>query len=158
MSINTLLNLVNSNGDKLFTENDLNRLQRILAGLTTKMGESLSDFSNPEYLYFFSSLAIKYSLDDVIKFIENRDDDGNIEQWPDIITMFLSEPDMINERIKHLRSVAKFHATFINEGSEKCRKCGSFNTVTQEKQLRSSDEPTSIKVICNDCGVVWRIQ
>jgi DNA-directed RNA polymerase subunit M/transcription elongation factor TFIIS len=43
------------------------------------------------------------------------------------------------------------------EGLYICGKCGSDKTVYTEKQLRSSDEPMSVIVKCENCGHGWRI-
>lgn len=44
------------------------------------------------------------------------------------------------------------------KGAFKCKRCGSVETISAEKQTRSADEPMSIKVTCIACGLNWKAQ
>ena len=42
------------------------------------------------------------------------------------------------------------------KGLYTCRACGSKETVSVEKQLRSADEPMTLIITCVVCGKTWR--
>lgn len=44
------------------------------------------------------------------------------------------------------------------EAGEKCRKCGSTETISIEKQCRSADEAATIKITCINCKFRWTAQ
>jgi DNA-directed RNA polymerase subunit M/transcription elongation factor TFIIS len=46
----------------------------------------------------------------------------------------------------------------VTKGAVDCRKCGSEETISMEKQTRSADEPTSVYVFCTQCKHKWRAQ
>jgi len=46
----------------------------------------------------------------------------------------------------------------VAKGAVDCKKCGSDETLSVEKQTRSSDEPMTIMVTCLQCGHKWRAQ
>ena len=43
------------------------------------------------------------------------------------------------------------------EGAYKCSECHSKNTIQQEMQTRSADEPMTIFITCQNCGKRWKI-
>ncbi|MNL13397.1 Transcription factor S-II (TFIIS) [compost metagenome] len=53
--------------------------------------------------------------------------------------------DLNNYRMKQITS----------KGIHKCKSCGSKETISSEKQTRSADEPTTVKVECIHCGKKW---
>ncbi len=46
----------------------------------------------------------------------------------------------------------------ISKGAIDCKKCGSEETLSIERQIRSADEPASIFSSCIQCGYKWRSQ
>lgn len=46
----------------------------------------------------------------------------------------------------------------VGKGAIDCVKCGSENTVSVEKQMRSADEPMSVIVTCMSCSYKWFAQ
>jgi len=44
------------------------------------------------------------------------------------------------------------------EAGEKCRKCGSTETISVSKQTRSADEAATIKITCINCKFRWTAQ
>jgi len=46
----------------------------------------------------------------------------------------------------------------VEVGAVNCKKCGSQETMSVEKQQRSSDEPMTIKVTCLQCNYKWTAQ
>lgn len=46
----------------------------------------------------------------------------------------------------------------VAKGAVDCKKCGSEETLSVEKQLRSADEPMTIRVTCLQCGYKWTAQ
>jgi transcription elongation factor S-II len=53
--------------------------------------------------------------------------------------------------------IAKANDIDPSKGGEfRCGRCKSTNTVHNEKQTRSSDEPMTVFVCCLNCGKRWR--
>jgi hypothetical protein len=46
----------------------------------------------------------------------------------------------------------------VSKGAIDCKKCGSDETLSVEKQTRSADEPMTIMVTCLACNHKWRAQ
>ncbi len=46
----------------------------------------------------------------------------------------------------------------VSKGAVDCKKCQSDETLSIERQIRSSDEPMTIRVICLQCGYKWTAQ
>lgn len=46
----------------------------------------------------------------------------------------------------------------VGIGAVNCKKCGSLETMSVEKQTRSADEPMTIRVTCIQCGYKWTAQ
>ena len=46
----------------------------------------------------------------------------------------------------------------VVQGAVDCRRCGSGETLSLEKQNRGADEATSIRVTCLQCGYKWSAQ
>ncbi len=46
----------------------------------------------------------------------------------------------------------------VSKGAINCRKCGSEETLSVSKQIRSADEPESILANCLSCKHRWRVQ
>ncbi len=46
-----------------------------------------------------------------------------------------------------------------NKSTEKCKKCGRYNVMFQEIQMRSIDEPPTIFYLCTNykCNATWRV-
>lgn len=45
----------------------------------------------------------------------------------------------------------------IKEGLYKCSKCGSRKVISNEMQVRSADEGTTVFCTCSNCGNKWKI-
>ena len=46
----------------------------------------------------------------------------------------------------------------VSKGAVDCKKCGSDETIAVEKQVRSADEPMTIRVTCLQCQYKWTAQ
>ena len=46
----------------------------------------------------------------------------------------------------------------VTKGAVDCKKCGSEETISVEKQIRSADEPMTIRVTCLQCKHKWTAQ
>ena len=64
--------------------------------------------------------------------------------------------DSAREKMKHfIRQIEKSQGAFENLLCT-CFKCGSNNTLSVTKQVRSADEGTSVFNECRDCHNKWR--
>ena len=46
----------------------------------------------------------------------------------------------------------------VSVGAVNCKRCNSMETLSVEKQNRSSDEPMTIRVFCTQCKYKWTAQ
>lgn len=46
----------------------------------------------------------------------------------------------------------------VTKGAVDCKRCGSEETISVEKQIRSADEPMTIRVTCLQCKYRWTAQ
>lgn len=69
---------------------------------------------------------------------------------------FQNSPEMELSRQKASIDKEIFNSKIeASKGAFKCRRCGSEETISVEKQMRRADEPTTIKVTCLSCGNKW---
>ena len=72
--------------------------------------------------------------------------------------MLFENPLMEKTRDKFILDMDIFKNSVEVEAGEKCRKCGSEETISVVLQLRSADEASSIKHVCLGCGKKWASQ
>lgn len=102
-------------------------------------------------LYEVISIIVQLGFDQTIAFLIRAD--------------VVSADEIIfeNPTMKQAQDKAKIDAEIyrnkitVSKGMFKCPVCGSHNTVSAEKQVRSADEPASIFVSCLSGGHRWRI-
>jgi DNA-directed RNA polymerase subunit M/transcription elongation factor TFIIS len=74
------------------------------------------------------------------------------------IGILFTSPLLDNERKKAIIDLETYRQKVeAREGLYECR-CGSSNTRSFERQIRSADEPAAIFVVCQDCLRTWREQ
>lgn len=159
--IKTILTNITYKKDNLFDKNQINLLTNLKLG-----NEFLFDIND---LYFF------YEFIYLFKFY--RDNNPN---WFNIVFSFLNNnwlkyfkgtnneirkkiiylnPLLNNLKVDNLIDLDILKNQNISqEGIYSCRKCGSKETISIEKQVRSADEPATVLVSCIHCKHVFRIQ
>ena len=110
----------------------------------------------------------------VLEILHNIKDDKNKEFRQNIVDgkisgeelSIMDENDMLNEnKRKEIQKKIdnKIKALIVEkeeskeEGAYKCSECHSKNTIQQEMQTRSADEPMTIFITCQNCGKRWKI-
>ncbi len=79
----------------------------------------------------------------------------SFEDYKDLLFQL---PTISNQREKVKTEISLITSKLDAVESEfECRKCHSFNTVAIEKQTRSADEASTVKVKCLDCTHVYRL-
>ena len=124
-----------------------------LKNITFADGESITDNSDLMYEIIGSIREAGYDVT-----IESLKPGNGVYKT---ISEFINAlPLNSNSRYKYESNLENFHAVIKNKSIYRCHytKCGSDNTIIQEKQTRSADEPTTIIVICEDCGSRRRVQ
>jgi len=72
--------------------------------------------------------------------------------------MLFENPLLEKNREKFILDLDIFRNTAKVEAGEKCRKCGSEETISVVKQVRSCDEIQQIKITCLHCKHKWNAQ
>ncbi|KAK3091263.1 hypothetical protein FSP39_018422 [Pinctada imbricata] len=79
----------------------------------------------------------------------------------------MTAEEMASDALKELRAkltkeAINDHQMAKNEGTTtdlfKCGKCGKHNCTYNQLQTRSSDEPMTTFVFCNECGNRWKVR
>tara|TARA_R110001599_G_scaffold185480_1_gene379749 strand:- start:76 stop:528 length:453 start_codon:yes stop_codon:yes gene_type:complete len=150
MSISELISL-QKDGRSLVSEKEAQNL----FNLTFENGEVMLD--DTEFLYEISWLLNETDYDIVYNFLnagwEKVLGSENIRQ-----KILFQNPLMEPARNKFTSDMNIYKTRVEVEAGEKCRKCGSMETISLSKQSRSCDEMTSIKIICINCKFRWSAQ
>lgn len=80
------------------------------------------------------------------------------KEFKDYADLLFNFPTISNQKEKVKTEIALITSKLNAVESEfECRKCHSFNTLAIEKQTRSADEASTVKVKCLDCSHVYRL-
>lgn len=134
---NILSFLKNSKGEKLFSDENINKLN------TLKIDN--------KYIYYLLNDFERYGFDSVFKELEDK----NLSNREKIF-----QTDSFGELRK--KFAIKNRAFLQKEEASKgifgiCSKCKKDEVVYREKQTRSADEPMTYFVKCINCGNNWKL-
>ena len=150
MSISELISL-QKDGRSLVSQKEAQKL----FNLTFENGEVMLD--DTEFLYEISWLLNETDYDIVYNFLnagwEKVLGSENIRQ-----KILFQNPLMEPARNKFTSDMNIYKTRVEVEAGEKCRKCGSMETISLSLQQRSCDEMTSIKITCINCKFRWSAQ
>nr|QBK93339.1 MAG: transcription factor S-II [Pithovirus LCPAC404] len=138
--------------------NAIDSLQSITPKLSEeKQFENLFDRNNElmkkEWLYEISNLIGNLGVNRTLNYLKNHIDEN--------LTDLFQHSELMN---KYVIAASKEKLDFLvkdvtTEGIYRCRKkgCGSLKTIASQKQTRSADEPSTIKVTCTICESVFKL-
>lgn len=153
--VNVLPSIVKEDGSPLVTQE-----QAItLTSLRFSNGEVVMEPSDKYFSYEIVNMLNKINYEVVYNFL-STDWIGVFGNIPDIRRKILFDnPLLSSAKDKQLLDMEIFRRRIdVVEGGVKCKKCGSDNTISMEKQTRSADEPMTIMVTCQQCRHHWRAQ
>ena len=130
-----------------------------LAGIKLISGEPLLTLTDRYFVYEVTNLLNRLDYEVVYNFLtaDWHKVFGNVH---DIRKKILFENPLLDparEKLKMDMEIFRGKVD-VGVGAIDCRKCGSKETISVEKQLRSCDEPMSIFVTCLQCGNKWQAQ
>ena len=141
--------LEDSIGDPLLLDDQYKKLEEI----TLTDGQKFFSFTaiKRPLLYQIISQIYLFGFDSVYESLISKQF-ASIEEY-----FFHASPSMNSSRQKAKVDNEIFrNKVEVVEGVFKCGKCGSRETVSTEKQMRSADEPMTIFVRCTQCGNKWK--
>ena len=152
--------LKNKDGNPLVTPTQANEL----VSLHFKNGEQILDLKYDYFIY--EVINMLYRLDyDVVKNFLSTDWENIFESAPGVpiskirSKMIFENPLMKPAKEKFALDMEIFRDRVdVSKGAVDCKKCGSDQTISIEKQIRSADEPMSIRVTCVQCRYTWIAQ
>ena len=104
----------------------------------------LNKFEDKEFLYETIWLIKERGYEEALDFITKDD---------------IFENPLLDKAKQKFYTDMNIYKTRVEvEAGEKCRKCGSVETISVTKQTRSGDEISSIKIICLNCRFRWTVQ
>ncbi len=135
-----------------------------LTSLRFKRGDAVLDLEHRYFIYEVVNLLNSLDYEVVFNFLST--------DWE---TVFESAPGL---PISNLRNKIMFENPLMDPAKERlaldmeifrnrvdvqkgavdCKKCGSDETISVEKQIRSADEPMTIRVTCLQCQHKWTAQ
>jgi len=149
----TLTSLKKEDGTNLVTKEQSNEL----LSLKFSDGEPILTLEDRNFLYETVWLLNENGYDITYNFLSAG--------WEKVLGSYNIRKKMLFENPLLEKAKDKFN-TDLNiyktkvtvESGEKCRKCGSVETISLTKYLRSADEPPIIKINCLSCKARWSIQ
>jgi len=143
--------LRNIDGDPLLTSRQIDQLDDLMLD-----DRPLMSPSDPEFIMEMAYLINEYGFDEAYNFLsqdwdEIRDASRKYIMFESPTMQRLRQNMMINLEI-YKRQIE------FGKGVENCLRCNAEETLATKKQMRSADEPETIKVKCLQCGFEWTAQ
>jgi DNA-directed RNA polymerase subunit M/transcription elongation factor TFIIS len=130
-----------------------------LTSLKFPNGEAVLRLNDRYFVYEVVNLLNSLSYDIVYNFLaaDWTKVFGNVH---DIRKKILLENPLLEPEREKLQLYMEIfrNRVDVSKGAIDCKKCGSDETISVEKQIRSADEPMTIKVTCLQCGFKWNAQ
>lgn len=147
-NINTLDNILKNYTyiDKDDKEKKLDQSQiKKLLNLKKKDGSDMLDIDLSYFLIDLLGLITELGFEEALKYYKDKKADKERE------IIFDSMPFANAKRINYIDLVSSLIEEKV-EGIYKCKKCGSWNTITKTIQTRRADEAATEFTNCKDCG------
>ncbi len=133
----------------------------IISLLNLQLGdEKLITMDYPDFVYEIVNLLIVIGYEQTFNFL-NKDWTeifGDTVNQSDIRKKILfRSPLLKNTQEKFISDLQIFENVSVEAG-EKCKRCGSEQTISTVKQTRSCDEAATIEITCLECRFHWRAQ
>jgi len=128
-----------------------------LTGLKFSNGENILNLEDRNFLYEIVWLIKEKGYDIAYNFLS--------ADWEKVLgshnirkKMLFENPLMEPAKDKFYLDMNIYKTRVEVEAGEKCRKCGSTETISLTKQTRSADEAATIKITCINCKFRWTAQ
>ena len=152
--VSTLLAIKkNGNGKSILT----NDQAKELSSLKFRDGEYRLTLEDRNFIYEIMWLLKEVGFDKTYNFLS--------ADWEKVLgshnirkRMLFENPLLDRARDKFILDMDIFKTQVQVEAGEKCRKCGSEETISVFEYLRSLDEPPVQRCSCVFCGNKWRAQ
>ena len=150
--VSTLL-AIKKNGKSILT----NDQARELSSLKFRDGEYRLTLEDRNFVYEIVWLLKEVGYEKTYNFLS--------ADWEKVLgshnirkRMLFENPLLDRARDKFILDMDIFKTTVQVEAGEKCRKCGSEETISVTMQTRSADEASTIKHVCVACKNRWTSQ
>ena len=150
--VSTLLS-VKKNGKSILT----NDQGKELSSLKFRDGEYRLTLEDRNFIYEIMWLLKEVGFDKTFNFLS--------ADWEKVLgshnirkRMLFENPLLDRARDKFILDMDIFKTTVQVEAGEKCRKCGSEETISVVSYIRSLDEPPRVAVKCLACSHKWNAQ
>jgi DNA-directed RNA polymerase subunit M/transcription elongation factor TFIIS len=152
---NVLPTLKKSNGSPLLTYDQA----VALSSLKFSTGEQILGLNNRYFVYEVVNMLNSLDYEVVYNFLSAdwAKVFGNVH---DLRKKIILENPLLEPSREKLQLDMEIFRNRVDvvKGAIDCKKCGSEETISVEKQIRSADEPMTIKVTCLQCGFKWTAQ
>ena len=149
----TLISLKKEDESSLVTEDQATNL----SSLKFKNDEFILTMEDRNFLYEVVWMLNELGYDITYNFL-SADWEKVLGSYNIRKRMLFENPLLDEARNKFDRDMNIYKTQVTVESGEKCRKCGSINTISITSYQRSSDEAPIIKIICLDCKYRWNTQ
>jgi len=116
-------------------------------------GSSVISLIDKELLY---ELFTTTNIEVIVNYLTTGQTGLGKNLWSNRSSVLLNLPLYAPSAWKFNRDLENYHEVIRGEGMFPCPKCGSKDTTISERQTRSADEPTTIKIICRSCNAATR--
>ncbi len=130
-----------------------------LAGLKFKNGESVLTLTDRYFVYEVTNLLNELDFEVVYNFL-SVDWEKVFGSGPNLRKKILFDNPLLEPAREKLALDMEIYRNRVDVsvGAIDCRRCGSEETLSLEKQLRGGDESMTIKCTCLQCGYKWTAQ
>ncbi len=154
--LNSILSsLTNSEGSKLLSPNQVNDLM----SLQFSDGELMLTLEDRYFVYEVVNMVNSLGYEPTYNFLS--------VDWIAVFgpvydirdKIILVNPLLEQAKMKQLMDLEVLTGQIeVSKGAVDCRRCGSEETISVSKQVRSADEGMTIKVTCLQCRYKWTAQ
>ena len=130
-----------------------------LTSMKFERGDNILTLEDRPFVYEVVNMINKLDYDVVYNFL-NTDWEKVFGQGAGLRKHILFENPLLESSKEKLAMDMEIfrNKVDVSVGAVDCKKCGSSETLSVEKQMRSSDEPMTIRVTCLQCKHKWTAQ
>lgn len=146
-TVETILSKVQMMNVRLLTDEQI----RQLVNLKMMNGSPMLTLENRYFIYELIAMIYKNSYQTIYSYLQSQ-------PWTTHRDILLQSPSLKALKEKTLMDAESYRRKQgVSKGIHKCGRCGSEETWSSEKQMRSADEPATITVECVHCGNRWKL-
>jgi len=155
VNVSTMTNLTGvmgsikkEDGSPLLTVNEITTL----SNLSFDNGEKMLDMNDRYFIYEIVNILHELGYEKTYEYLNSLRNMGGSKR-----EMLFDNPLLTPAKDKLSLDMEIFrNKVDVTHGDVDCRKCGSDNTISVQKQMRSADEPMTTFVTCQQCGNKWK--